>query len=397
MSRRSALRLAFWFLLVVTAFLVSLWVIPAQPFLTIPLSEPSVASFSPDGSLLMTQPEVSIPRRKIRLWRLPDGEELACNVPQFEQPDGMRLYLTEFLPDGKRLLERRYFEASRTWLVRIVERDTGDEWLHVESRNPCAGCVSDDGRQIAYLSAGSSGFKIGLCDIASRRCEATDMAGVPIAYSRRGYILARETDPLASPLGATQRLAVWNCKTKSKTVDLNVLAARELQARFAPDGQTLVTDGYDGGGRKTFRVWDVPSGGGKLSGSDATGEFAFALEGRIIAATEASGRFNTISCWDTETGRREDIHLRGPPSDYRQAKLTASSDGRLLANQIVALPRQLPWRLSSWNWLSPLASRYKVGEVRYIVVVDVASKQELGRIKGPHPVTGCSFSPDNSL
>jgi hypothetical protein len=154
-SKRTLVGLAIWPALFLVAFAAYLRFLPSRPLMTVtPPEGVSVASFSPDSSLLMTQ---SLAGRRhhsagrLRFWEISSGPERFFPMAGYEKADPHFEYSAEFITD-ETLLLRRCVEAQKRWSLKVVELESRALLLDIDSAYGCPGYLSADKRTLATFS-----------------------------------------------------------------------------------------------------------------------------------------------------------------------------------------------------------------------------------------------------
>jgi len=221
MSVRTLVGFAIWPAVFLTAFAVCSRLLQARPLMTLVLPEPSVASFSPDGTLLMTQPMLAEAEHlggPIRFWNVPSAQE---EKPALRQPH--ETLVASFLPDPQRFLVRHLSQDRTRWHLKFVDLMSGAEWLHLESAEPCSGCLSGDGHKLACFVTTGREAHAEIWDVPKRGCEASLALGCPVAMSQDGRLLLAYsgTTDLESALvlwdiAASHELGAHRCRPRRK-------------------------------------------------------------------------------------------------------------------------------------------------------------------------------------
>jgi len=275
--------------------------------------------FSPDGALLATSVADGL-----LLWdlaartepRLFDGYSFGYGHGQIEfSPDGRAIALVK---DGK---------------VRLCELATGRERMVFENSPPPPGKdrVREDPSALAFSPDGQAialGYHNGALEVrdtVTGRVRQT-YRGIAywvtsVAFSPDGNRLAAAGEESKSRLlsesapedakafihttaGTNKTVKVWDVATGQI---VRIIPGPIGPVAFSPDGQTLVTGGFDDGYREKIPLWDVATGklrlvlqGHKRHGFSA----AFSPNGKTIATWCDDG---TVRLWDAATGAAREV------------------------------------------------------------------------------------------
>jgi WD40 repeat protein len=273
------------------------------------------ASFSPDGSLVLTWPFVEggrITERDAdnpaaRIWATATGRlrrELSHKYLQHAafSPDGARVVTTGFneptvvvwdASTGTRLFdlpEHGYsevvhaeFSRDGAWLMTVGEDDT------VRVR------AAGDGRIVGTLNVPGKSF----------------MTGATFSPDSRHVLTISRDDPA--------RLWDWQGAPGSPVAEITGHTGTVDYAEFSPDSTRLVTLAQD----QTARVWDVGTGRNvqSLPHEEFIGGASFSPDSRWIATASADG---LATLWETATGSR---FMDFGPHEHVRLSVAFSPDG----------------------------------------------------------------------
>ena len=240
-------------------------------------------SFSPDGRMVASAELGAAPT----VWDADTGEE----VHRLVGHEGS-VFDIAFSSDGQSIVT-----ASRDRTARIWSTETGREIAKLEGA---------DGFRVArfsprgiYVATGDESGIVRIWDsasfdevamAASRETEARRAAVVSIRFDMIGEKL------LISRLDGTA--SVWTGQNDADPVVLRGHDGALLDARFSPDGGTVVTTGRDG----TARLWKTETGLEVDIVSDERAlAAAFSPDGRHVAIARNDG---TTLLWDVRDQRR---------------------------------------------------------------------------------------------
>lgn len=374
-------------------------------------------AFSPDGKVLAAS-EGNV---RVSLWDVPSGELRgrleACGKDAIAfLPDGQRLLAvspgvvrlcdlkgkehhkietgigTEYrstplalAPDGKSFVVGGAREITEnngmvqivigeTGVVSLWDLATGKERRRLEvPQAVLAAALSPDGKTLAY----DQNQTIHLLDVASWK----EVGRIPIAEGD-AYKLAFSPDGKALAASCRNGLQFWNVATGHPLLPFDSHLAAVDTIAFTANGKQLVSTCQETG---VARLWDTTSGRQlhTFAGDWAHGVVAPSRDGERIAS---SGQFNSMSIWNTATGRRV-RHLQvenQPPNKWAHyiRALALSRDGR---------------------WLTSISSNNNERDRGLTILVqDAASGKERSRLKEPlfDPRKGTEFrtlSPDGQV
>ncbi len=289
----------------------------------------TIASFSPDGTRIVTAPD----DRTARIWDAADGRELAVLKGHNEgvtfaafSPDGRTVVTASkdgtariwdaasgreiappmkhddvvtsaaFSPDGERIATASEDNSARIW-----NAATGAQIAILKGHgdNVASAVFSPDGRRVATASA----------DMTARIWDAADGREIATLKGHEGSVASVDFSPdggrvVTASDDMTAR--IWDAADGREIATLKGHQGPVVSAAFSPDGTRVVTASAD----KTARLWDAALGHAivTLAGHDGRmTSVAFSFDGRwVVTASED----NTARIWDVATGREVAI-LKG--------------------------------------------------------------------------------------
>jgi WD40 repeat protein len=333
-------------------------------------------AFSPDGKTLAS----ALPQ-SVKLWHvrtgalireLPAGDGNAWQVPIAFSPDSQRLVLAT-RPDA---------ESKGSSSTKPV---SGQLTLWDVATGIAKWSVTLQGRKSLYPAA-----------------VAFSPNGKTIATGEWGY-------GAEIPIGNRVRAAdihLWDAETGALQRTLTGHTAAVVSLTFSPDGQTLMSGGFD----CTVRVWDAHTGAPlkTLAGKDFGGvmEISLSRDGRMLAAGYAEGE---VRLWDARTGRL--TRTMGWSDTVMSVAL--SPDGKLIASGAALKTGLRVWdaRTGALKWIPAgqkggarwvaftpdgkvLASAGSDGTVKRW---DTRTRAELRAIEGQPGPNWFALSPDGRL
>ncbi len=306
----------------------------------LPVVGVTVASFSPDGTMLVT----GLNDGDTVLWRVRDGALLH----RLRGRGGARITDAAFSRHGRLLAASNADGVTRVWFTA-----TGNPWVRVLGHANAVTHVafSDDAKLL--VTAGADG--------TARVWMVRNGGSVAVLRAPRSSVVA---DAVFSPDGnAVATAGLDGAARLWDAADLRPLwtsAEPVRAASFAPDGRRLVAAGDDGTARiltdrgrvlrvlvhpapvrgavftpdgrlvltddakGVLRVWNVATGSLVRSARDvSTGPLALSHDGRYLAAPTMLG---AIGVWSVSSLRRQLLITRGGP--FNAAAF--SPDGRLI-------------------------------------------------------------------
>ncbi len=282
----------------------------------------TAAAFLPDGTRVLTASRDS----SVAQWDVATGNELRGQL--LKHPDDVTSIA--LLPDGHRLLSSCDDKSVRVWNLDSREVETvlhqGDDIHTVD--------ISPDGKLALGLSSVDGRIRVWHLD--SGREWTTAKAGNPLAPF---FQLSSDADSLWSATFSPDNhglltvagndVRLWNLNTQEERMSFNPHGA-VASAEFSPDGQKLVTAGWD----HTARIWNVATGKSeqKLHGQHAAdiNRAIYSPDGQQVLTASDDG---TAVLWNLETsapalvfkGHNKRINSAAFSRDGRWV-LTASDD-----------------------------------------------------------------------
>jgi WD40 repeat protein len=333
---------------------------------------PTAASFSSDGSLVLT-----VEPSGVRVWRADDGSAVAA----LRQTASVRE--ASFGPDGRLVATigagpvARVFDARSGRLIAAVDQKAG----------LTSATITLDGRRL--VTTGKN---------RTPRVWTLHGGGRPARKLRghRGPVTAAVVSPDGERLVTTSidtTARVWALPSGEFVRELDGHTNRVEGAAFSRDGLSVVTWSTDG----TARVWDVQSGAARVT-LTGPGPAAFDPSGDAVLTTGAGLARVWRSRVDNELRRMarvpRPISAASFSGDGRIAAVAGrsgisvlrASDGRHLA--------QLPARSISVVAVSRTGSLVAGARERRVSLWRVPTGEPAGTIDADEPATAIAFSPD---
>jgi WD40 repeat protein/serine/threonine protein kinase len=274
--------------------------------------------FSPAGIRLW--PGLGIYNRKVRLWDVMTGKEVARQVRDVDAHE------VAIGPDAGGLSGRRIAAASGDRTVRLWDVRSGMPLatLRGHQERVRSVCFSPDGRRLA-----SGG------DYPDNTVRLWNVAGEPIPPEplavMRGHgniIVSIAFSPDGTRIASAswdQTVRIWDGTSGKPLATLRGHAGQVTQVAFSPDGKRLVSASQD----RTLRLWDVDRGDLIVvvrGHTDEVRTVAFSPDGTLLASGSADG---TVRVWDVERLALRSV-LRGHSSFVYDVAF--SPDGSRLAS-----------------------------------------------------------------
>ncbi len=249
------------------------------------------ASFSPDGSRLLTSSSDHI----ARIWDVANGEDVASLTGHTAA-----VFDASFSADGRRVVTASVDRTARIW-----NAETGAELLRLDGHTDrvLSASFNSDGSRVVTASD----------DHTARVWNAQtgeEMARID-GHEDRVYCASFSPDDTRILTCSGDRTAsVWDGRTHRPLVTLSGHTDRVLSASFNSDGSRVVTGSDD----KTARIWNAQSGEHivTLEGhTDAIWSVSFSPDGsRVLTGSNDK----TARIWDTRSG--DEIARVGGHTDW---------------------------------------------------------------------------------
>lgn len=245
------------------------------------------ASFSPDGRRIATASS----DRTARLWDAATGEQLR----ELKGHTNF-VYSADFSPDGHRIVTASYDKTARIW-----DADSGEpiDVLEGHADSVFGASFSRDGRRILTASSDGS-IRIWNADTAKTglvlRGHTNHVVGANFSPDGKRIVTAS--------WDGTARL--WDASSGTSLAELKGHRGQINRASFSADGRRIITAGDDG----TARIWDADSGkfvdmlnGVTFSFKNQTGRYSmkdarFSPDGRSIVTADYDG---SVRIWQLGT------------------------------------------------------------------------------------------------
>ncbi|HEV3446875.1 MAG TPA: hypothetical protein VG099_19710, partial [Gemmataceae bacterium] len=116
--------------------------------------------------------------------------------------------------------------------------------------------------------------------------------------------------------GKAGEAVLWDLSTQTERMRLPELSDLVANVRFAPDGATLATAGYD----KTVKLWDTATGKVRTTfrGENPVIGVAFSADGELAAS--ASFQERVVHLWNANTGTEQWTLPGLPPVTFSPTK-----------------------------------------------------------------------------
>lgn len=346
-------------------------------------------SFSPDGELVVTEPQ---DEDMARVWAARTGKLLT-------HLKGHRdvVMTTRFSPDGERLVTASRDLTARVWDTHTGNLLTGLTGLYGHKDHVDSASFSPDGKMVVTASRDKTAL---VWDARSgtqmARLEGHGAAVTTASFSPDGeLVVTASKDKIAR---------VWDARTGKLLVRLEGHGSEVTTASFSPDGALVVTASAD----KTTRIWDVHDS--KLLAHLAGHELkisSFSQDGALEVTTSSLG---SPIVRDAHTGTPI-VRLEGDADSVNTASFSA--DGRLVvtgsddkkARVWDALSGKLMARLESHgdsvigaNFTTDGALVVTGSKDKTARVWDAHSGKLIAHLEGHgNSVIGASFSVDGAL
>ncbi len=282
----------------------------------------TIASFSPDGTKIVTAPD----DRTARIWDATDGRELAILKGHDEgvtfaafSPDGRAVVTTSkdatariwdaesgreltppmkhddvvtsatFSPDGTRIVTASEDNTARVW-----NAATGAQIAILKGHGDAvtSAVFSPDGKRIVTASA----------DRTARIWDSADGREIVTLKGHEGSLVSAAFSPdggrvVTASYDMTGR--IWDAADGHEIATLKGHQGPVVSATFSPDGTRILTASAD----KTARLWDAATDGSIAILAGHNGPLtsaSFSFDGKWVVTASAD---DTARLWDAATGR----------------------------------------------------------------------------------------------
>jgi serine/threonine protein kinase/WD40 repeat protein len=332
-----------------------------------PLSDsrgPKMAVFRPDGKTLLMSDEYNA----VRHWDPLAGQPLCQPLPH-----PARVSALAYSPDGRQALTACADGTVRLWDLTVPGPSFHDVHIpELKANRRDQPLIVHEGRFITMDSAG----RVHVHDQAQTRhlCTLPVQGQLDrLAVAHDGRILATSSRDHADRWGRPARVCFWNVDTGQQIGPTLVHPDTVWTLVFSPDGETLVTNCFDG----NVRFWkvgtDTPAGPA-LSGHPGgmstlpisfSPDSAQVLTGCLDKARSGSTAWNNCVLWDRATGAL--LHTFPHPGSI---------------DTVV---------------LSPTGTRILVAGGGLARLWDTATSKPIGSMARPAGTIAAAFSPDGQV
>ncbi len=346
----------------------------------------TAARFSPDGRLVLTTSDDGT----ARLWRVADGRVVASLQHAGPVTGGA------FSDDGTMAVTTSRDGTARVWQVA-----TGTPVVMIRHAGPVlAASFSPDGRHLVTIASDSDG--------SNRRARIFALPSGRLVHelAARGVQTASFSPDgsLVVTGGIDHKAALWRAASGRLVHVLGKHLGAVTDAVFGPHGRLLATASTDG----ATRVWDVRTGARvaqMLGHSMGVNSVSFSSDGTYLVTASSDG---TARVWEAATGRAQ-VALRGHTateavvdasfSPDGQAVVTASDDGTARVWDPGTAPQLRlvaasgkPLRVAAFG---PGRSILVAGDDRTARILD--GRRVVRTLRHPAPVTSAVFVEDGRL
>ncbi|GAB4430412.1 MAG: hypothetical protein Kow0031_11260 [Anaerolineae bacterium] len=346
-------------------------------------------AFAPDGQTVLSGSADGT----ARLWDAASGRQLQEFRGHEDEVNSVA-----FAPDGRTVLTGSADRSARLWDVK-----TGQELRQFSEPDGSGVSVAfaQDGQ--SALTGSYLGGVLHRWDVETGALQQTFTTSD--APEINGVAFSPDGRQVAAALGVGQIVRLWDTASGELLQTFTGSSDGVLAVAFSPDGQTLVSGGYD----KSARLWDIVTGGEirRFEGhTDAVESVSFSPDGRTLITASDDG---TARLWDVSTGQ-ELRHLAGHTNPVSGAAF--APDGKTIATASFDQTIKL-WGSQLQPEYSPLAGVINsfsnaikfTADGRSIAGVDetglglwdVQTGQLVHQYNYDSPLASAAISPDGSL